>query len=54
MATAETIAPAKETDWSKPAAMAIPKEGYFTVEQGDMAQSSQGLPHATGFQSSPR
>ena len=21
-------------DWSKPAATAIPKEGYFTLEQG--------------------
>ena len=24
----------KQNDWSKPAAMAIPKEGYFKVEQG--------------------
>ena len=25
---------ANDNDWSKPQAMAIPKEGYFTVEQG--------------------
>src|SRR5512145_1741566 len=24
----------KSQDWTKPAAMAIPKEGYFTLEQG--------------------
>ena len=24
----------KTNDWTKPAAMAIPKEGYFTFEQG--------------------
>lgn len=24
----------KQNDWSKPAAMAIPKEGYFKLEQG--------------------
>ena len=24
----------KERDWTKPAAMAIPKEGYFTLEKG--------------------
>ena len=23
-------------DWTKPAAMAIPKEGYFTLEQGSL------------------
>jgi hypothetical protein len=26
--------PPKESDWTKPQAMAIPKEGYFKVEQG--------------------
>ena len=24
----------KQNDWSKPAAMAIPKEGFFKLEQG--------------------
>jgi hypothetical protein len=35
MATTETIAQPKQTaDWSQPAAMAIPKEGYFTPQNG--------------------
>jgi hypothetical protein len=33
MAT-QAIASAKETDWTKPAAMAIPKEGYFKLQNG--------------------
>ena len=32
--TAQLMARAKAGDWTKPAAMAIPKEGYFTLEQG--------------------
>ena len=28
------MAAAKASDWTKPAAMAIPKEGYFRLEQG--------------------
>ena len=31
---AQLMARAKAGDWTKPAAMAIPKEGYFTLEQG--------------------
>ena len=30
----QLAARAKAGDWTKPAAMAIPKEGYFKVEQG--------------------
>jgi len=33
MAT-QAIASANETDWTKPAAMAIPKEGYFKLQSG--------------------
>ena len=29
-------------DWTKPAAMAIPKEGYFREKMDDMAQSFPG------------
>jgi hypothetical protein len=49
MATAETIAPAKETDWSKPAAMAIPKEGYFTVQNGRYGPTYPRTPACYGF-----
>ena len=49
MATAETIAPAKETDWSKPAAMAIPKEGYFTVQNGRYGPTYPCTPACYGF-----
>ena len=49
MATAETIAPAKETDWSKPAAMAIPKEGYFTVQNGRYGPIYPRTPACYGF-----
>jgi hypothetical protein len=49
MATAEAIAPAKETDWSKPAAMAIPKEGYFTVQNGRYGPTYPRTPACYGF-----
>ena len=49
MATAEAIAPAKETDWSKPAAMAIPKEGYFTVQNGRYGAIYPRTPACYGF-----
>ena len=32
--SAELMARSKKGDWTKPAAMAIPKEGYFELEQG--------------------
>ena len=49
MATAEAIAPAQETDWSKPAAMAIPKEGYFTVQNGRYGPTYPRTPACYGF-----
>jgi hypothetical protein len=49
MATAEAIASAKETDWSKPAAMAIPKEGYFTVQNGRYGPTYPRTPACYGF-----
>ena len=49
MATAEAIAPAKETDWSKPAAMTIPKEGYFTVQNGRYGPTYPRTPACYGF-----
>jgi hypothetical protein len=49
MATEEAIAPAKETDWSKPAAMAIPKEGYFTVQNGRYGPIYPRTPACYGF-----
>jgi hypothetical protein len=49
MATAEAIAPAKENDWSKPAAMAIPKEGYFTVQNGRYGPIYPPTPACYGF-----
>ena len=49
MATAEAIAPAKETDWSKPAAIAIPKEGYFTVQNGRYGPTYPRTPACYGF-----
>jgi hypothetical protein len=49
MTTAETIAPANETDWSKPAAMAIPKEGYFELEKGRYGPVFPKTPACYGF-----
>ena len=49
MATGESIAPAKETDSSKPAAMAIPKEGYFTVQNGRYGPIYPRTPACYGF-----
>jgi hypothetical protein len=49
MATAEAIAPAQEPDWSKPAAMAIPKEGYFTVQNGRYGPIYPRTPACYGF-----
>jgi hypothetical protein len=49
MATADPIAPVKETDWSKPAATAIPKEGYFTVQNGRYGPIYPRTPACYGF-----
>lgn len=48
MATQAT-ASAKETDWTKPAAMAIPKEGYFKLEQGRYGPIFPRTPACYGF-----
>jgi hypothetical protein len=49
MATTETIVPAKQTDWSKPAAVAIPKEGYFNLQNGRYGPTYPRTPACYGF-----
>jgi hypothetical protein len=39
----------KQNDWSKPAAMAIPKEGYFKLEQGRYGPLLPHTPACHGF-----
>ncbi|HTT40303.1 MAG TPA: hypothetical protein VMH32_21840 [Burkholderiales bacterium] len=39
----------KNADWTKPAAMAIPKEGYFTPEQGRYGPIFPKTPACYGF-----
>ena len=39
----------KQNDWSKPAAMAIPKEGYFKLEQGRYGPLYPRTPACHGF-----
>jgi hypothetical protein len=39
----------KANDWTKPAAMAIPKEGYFKVEQGRFGPIFPRTPACHGF-----
>jgi hypothetical protein len=39
----------KEADWTKPAAMAIPKEGYFTLQQGRYGAVYPRTPACYGF-----
>ena len=39
----------KETDWTTPRAMAIPKEGYFTLEQGRWGPIYPRTPACYGF-----
>ncbi len=48
MATQAT-APAKETDWTKPAAMAIPKEGYLKLQKGRYGPVYPRTPACYGF-----
>ena len=48
MATQAT-ASAKDTDWTKPAAMAIPKEGYFKLENGRYGPVYPKSPACYGF-----
>jgi hypothetical protein len=40
---------AKEADWTKPAAMAIPKDGYFKLEQGRYGPIYPKTPANYGF-----
>jgi len=39
----------KETDWTKPQALAIPKEGYFEYEQGNYGPVYPRTPACHGF-----
>jgi hypothetical protein len=48
MAT-QAIASEKETDWAKPAAMAIPKEGYFKLQKGRYGPVYPRSPACYGF-----
>jgi hypothetical protein len=41
--------PAADRDWSKPAAMAIPKEGYFELERGRYGPIFPRTPACYGF-----
>jgi hypothetical protein len=45
----QPIAPKQDNDWSKPAAMAIPKEGYFKAEQGTYGPLFPRTPACYGF-----
>ena len=45
----EAVVPRKEDDWTKPAAMAIPKEGYFKYEQGNYGPVLPRTPACYGF-----
>ena len=54
MATVATEVPAKaasanDRDWSKPKAMAIPKDGYFTLENGRYGPIYPRTPACYGF-----
>jgi hypothetical protein len=44
-----TKVPATDHDWSKPAAMAIPKEGYFELERGRYGPIYPRTPACYGF-----
>jgi len=46
---AQLMAAAKTGDWTKPAAMAIPKEGYFKLEQGRYGPTFPKTPANYGF-----
>ncbi|HSY36519.1 MAG TPA: hypothetical protein VK814_12265 [Acidobacteriaceae bacterium] len=48
MATQATTS-AEETDWTKPAAMAIPKEGYFNLQNGRYGPVYPKSPACYGF-----
>lgn len=43
------VAPKQDNDWTKPAAMAIPKEGYFKFEKGTYGSILPRTPACYGF-----
>ncbi len=45
----EAVTTPKEKDWSKPAALAIPKEGYFKLEKGRYGPIFPKTPACYGF-----
>src|SRR5436189_2818844 len=45
----ETEMASEDMDWSKPSAMAIPKEGYFNLEQGRFGPIYPRTPACYGF-----
>jgi hypothetical protein len=45
----EPVAPKQDNDWTRPAAMAIPKEGYFKFEQGNYGPLLPRTPACYGF-----
>lgn len=45
----EPAVPRQDNDWTKPAAMAIPKEGYFKYEQGNYGPVLPRTPACYGF-----
>jgi hypothetical protein len=47
--SAELMARSKKGDWTKPAAMAIPKEGYFELEKGRYGPIFPKTPANYGF-----
>jgi hypothetical protein len=45
----QPVEPRQGKDWTKPAAMAIPKEGYFQFQQGDYGPVFPRTPACYGF-----
>lgn len=45
----QPVAPKQDNDWTKPAAMAIPKEGYLKFEQGNYGPLLPRTPACYGF-----
>jgi hypothetical protein len=45
----EPVAPKQDNDWTKPAALAIPKEGYFKYEEGNYGPVFPRTPACYGF-----
>ena len=45
----QPVAPKQDNDWTKPAALAIPKEGYFEYEKGNYGPVLPRTPACYGF-----